>query len=110
MDVAPQHSSVLMGISNTVATIPGIVSPLLIGHIVSNGEDKRLSWQIVFYIAAGIYLFGCVIYWFFASGEVQWWAKVPTDETAVATPELTYPEKRKAAKEGIVNDSLELKE
>lgn len=27
--------------------------------------------------SASIYLVGCVIYWFFASGEVQPWAKTP---------------------------------
>lgn len=36
LDVAPQHASVLMGISNTFATIPGIVSPALTGYIVVN--------------------------------------------------------------------------
>ena len=35
LDVAPQYASILMGISNTFATIPGIVSPLLTGFIVT---------------------------------------------------------------------------
>lgn len=34
LDIAPQHASILMGISNTFATIPGIVSPFLTGLIV----------------------------------------------------------------------------
>lgn len=34
LDIAPQHASVLMGISNTFGTIPGIVSPALTGFIV----------------------------------------------------------------------------
>lgn len=36
LDIAPQHASMLMGISNTFATIPGIVSPVLSGFIVEN--------------------------------------------------------------------------
>lgn len=36
LDIAPPHASVLMGISNTFATIPGIVSPALTGYIVTN--------------------------------------------------------------------------
>lgn len=36
LDIAPQHASVLMGISNTFATIPGIVSPVLTGYIVQH--------------------------------------------------------------------------
>lgn len=35
LDVAPQHASVLMGISNTFATVPGIVSPIITGYIVT---------------------------------------------------------------------------
>jgi MFS transporter, ACS family, solute carrier family 17 (sodium-dependent inorganic phosphate cotransporter), other len=37
LDIAPQYASILMGIGNTIATIPGIVSPLLTGFLVSNG-------------------------------------------------------------------------
>lgn len=36
LDVAPQYASILMGISNTFATIPGIVSPTLVGLIVTS--------------------------------------------------------------------------
>lgn len=36
LDIAPQHASILMGIGNTIATIPGIVSPILTGYIVQN--------------------------------------------------------------------------
>lgn len=77
LDIAPQYASILMGISNTFATIPGIVSPALTGVIVSDQHDKG-EWQVVFYLAAGIYLGGCVIYGLFASGHRQSWAEVPT--------------------------------
>lgn len=40
MDIAPQHASVIMGISNTFATIPGIISPTLTGFIVLNSVRK----------------------------------------------------------------------
>ncbi|KAJ9573906.1 hypothetical protein L9F63_008705 [Diploptera punctata] len=73
LDLAPIHAPVLMGISNTVATLPGIISPLLTGYLV---QDKTASeWQMVFYIASGIYLFGAIIYGIFASGELQSWAE-----------------------------------
>lgn len=29
----------------------------------------------MFYISSGIYLVGCIIYWLWASGEVQPWAR-----------------------------------
>ncbi|KAG4073805.1 hypothetical protein HA402_001029 [Bradysia odoriphaga] len=72
LDIAPRHASVLMGITNTLATIPGIVSPTLTGVLVKNKDENE--WRIVFYISSGIYLVGCVIYWFWCSGEVQPWA------------------------------------
>uniref|UniRef100_A0A1A9W4V1 Sialin n=1 Tax=Glossina brevipalpis TaxID=37001 RepID=A0A1A9W4V1_9MUSC len=75
LDIAPQHASVLMGIGNTFATIPGIVSPMLTGHLVVNQTSEE--WKTVFFISAGIYLIGCVVYWFWASGELQEWAKTP---------------------------------
>lgn len=36
LDIAPQYAGVLIGLSNTVATLPGIFSPLLTGIIVQN--------------------------------------------------------------------------
>lgn len=37
LDVAPQYASILMGISNTFATIPGIISPIITGVLVQDG-------------------------------------------------------------------------
>ncbi|CAG2055837.1 unnamed protein product, partial [Timema podura] len=36
LDIAPQHASVLMGLSNTMATLPGIISPSITGILVQN--------------------------------------------------------------------------
>nr|CAD7406377.1 unnamed protein product [Timema cristinae] len=40
LDIAPQHASVLMGLSNTVATLPGIISPSITGILVQNKKKK----------------------------------------------------------------------
>uniref|UniRef100_A0AAG5DCW8 Sialin n=1 Tax=Anopheles atroparvus TaxID=41427 RepID=A0AAG5DCW8_ANOAO len=72
LDLSPKSAGVLMGISNTFSTIAGIVTPIVSGQITANGTDDE--WRTVFYIAAGIYLIGCVIYWFGASGELQPWS------------------------------------
>ncbi|XP_012273084.1 vesicular glutamate transporter 2 [Orussus abietinus] len=79
LDIAPRHASVLMGIGNTVATLPGIVSPIITGYIVQN--KSAAEWRIVFIIAGSIYLVGAVIYGVFASGERQPWA----DESTTAS-------------------------
>ena len=69
LDVAPHLSGVLMGVQNTIATLPGILAPLLTGDMVNNNNDA-LHWQEVFYLAAGIGLFGVVTYCVFMSDEV----------------------------------------
>ena len=101
LDIAPQHASVLMGIGNTFATIPGIVSPMLTGYLVV--EQTSEEWKTVFFISAGIYLVGCVIYWMWASGELQEWAKTPEQKALEMT-------KQQAVTEGYVNEALECKD
>ncbi|XP_074027010.1 sialin [Leptinotarsa decemlineata] len=73
LDIAPQYASILMGFGNTFATIPGIVSPILTGYIVTD-ETSISEWRVVFFISSGIYLFGAVFYGTFVSGELQPWA------------------------------------
>ena len=36
LDIAPRYASLLLGISNCFATIPGIVSPLIVGFVNVN--------------------------------------------------------------------------
>lgn len=82
---------------------------------MDTGSDPRVSWQTVFYIAAGIYLFGCAIYWFFASGEVQPWALVAEEEDRVRQQEEEARNRigndlDNAPAKGYANQSLELNE
>ncbi|KAJ6642269.1 Vesicular glutamate transporter 1 [Pseudolycoriella hygida] len=72
LDIAPAYASVILGFSNTFATVPGIISPALTGYLVQNQTVDE--WRIVFYIAASVYVFGTTVYWFWCSGEVQPWA------------------------------------
>ena len=65
LDIAPRHAGVVMGLSNTAATIPGIVGVYASGLIL----QWTHSWTLVFQVAAGVYLFGMVFYLIFASGE-----------------------------------------
>jgi len=37
LDLAPHYASLLMGISNTFATLPGMISPTMAGRMVQNG-------------------------------------------------------------------------
>ncbi|KAG8227727.1 hypothetical protein J437_LFUL008009 [Ladona fulva] len=78
LDIAPQYAGVLMGFTNTFATLPGIISPTLTGFIVKNQTQEE--WVNVFYIAGGLYLAGSIFYGIFASGVRQPWAEEETTE------------------------------
>ncbi|KAK9870669.1 hypothetical protein WA026_008229 [Henosepilachna vigintioctopunctata] len=75
LDVAPKHASILMGIGNTFGSLPGILSPIFFGYVVTT--PTKQEWQIVFFVSSGIYLTGCVVYGLFSSGELQAWAENP---------------------------------
>ncbi len=65
MDIAPRHAGTLMGITNTAGTLPGIVGVFVSGLIL----ELTGSWALVFQVAAGVTLFGLVVYLAFASGK-----------------------------------------
>ncbi|XP_060801007.1 vesicular glutamate transporter 1 isoform X2 [Amyelois transitella] len=83
LDIAPPHASVLMGLSNTVATLPGIVSPPLAGAIVIDKTAEQ--WRVVFFISSAIYLVGAVVYGVFASAEKQPWVVEPDCDASFDT-------------------------
>lgn len=72
LDLAPRYAGVLMGITNTFATIPGFLSPMVTGYIVKN--KKASEWKIVFWITFIIYVIAVGLYSIMCSGERQWWA------------------------------------
>ncbi|XP_065055793.1 sialin-like [Rhopilema esculentum] len=77
LDIAPRYASILFGITNTSATIPGILSPLVVGYIT---QDKtKAEWHLVFYIGAATFAVGATVYGLFASAEKQEWADYDGD-------------------------------
>jgi ACS family sodium-dependent inorganic phosphate cotransporter len=58
LDVAPEYAGELMGISNTIATLPGILCNYLTGYIL----DEYNSWFMVFIISSGVNIIGALIY------------------------------------------------
>jgi ACS family sodium-dependent inorganic phosphate cotransporter len=65
LDIGPRYAGVLMGITNTVGTIPGILAPAITGFII----QFTGSWDLVFYLAAGISAIGVLVWLLFATGE-----------------------------------------
>ncbi|KAL5022181.1 hypothetical protein ScPMuIL_001336 [Solemya velum] len=77
-EIAPKYAGIIFGFSNTVATIPGFMAPLAIGLITKDQTQEQ--WQIVFVVAAVVYILGVIFYIFTASGELQpWGADIPDD-------------------------------
>ena len=66
LDIAPRYAGTLLGISNTIATIPGIVGVALSGAIL----DATGSWTLVFGIAGAFSVIGLIAFAALASGEV----------------------------------------
>ncbi|XP_028578608.2 sialin isoform X1 [Podarcis muralis] len=72
LDIAPSYAGILLGITNSFGTIPGMVGPLVAKSLTHSNTVGE--WQTVFYIAAAINLFGAIFFALFSSGEVQDWA------------------------------------
>ncbi|KAK1789886.1 hypothetical protein P4O66_015767, partial [Electrophorus voltai] len=98
LDIAPRYASILMGISNGVGTLSGMVCPLIVGAMTKN--KTREEWQNVFLIASLVHYGGVVFYGIFASGEKQPWADpeetseekcgfIDEDELAEETGDIT---------------------
>jgi MFS transporter, ACS family, solute carrier family 17 (sodium-dependent inorganic phosphate cotransporter), other len=65
LDIAPRCADVIWGISNTFATLPGIVGVLVTGWLV----DRTGSFATPLFLMAAVALLGAVVYLAFASGE-----------------------------------------
>jgi MFS transporter, ACS family, solute carrier family 17 (sodium-dependent inorganic phosphate cotransporter), other len=65
MDIAPRHADVLMGITNTAGTVPGIIAVALTGWLVETSG----TYASAFTLAAAINVFGAVVWLFFATAR-----------------------------------------
>lgn len=74
INIAPIFAGTLMAITNTVATIPGVVVPSFVGMMIhdSNTVDR---WRIIFCVTAGILVVQATQYLFLASAEEEEWSK-----------------------------------
>lgn len=73
LDMSPKSAGVMMGVVGTFGTVADIVSPVVTGSLTEPNQAVE-EWNVVFFVTAGLYLLGCAVYWFLASGELQQWS------------------------------------
>ena len=79
LDLAPLHAGKIIGLALTMASLGTVVSPIVVGAF-TNEEPTRSQWRKVFYLAAGIYGVGALVFLIFGSGDRQSWADVTTQD------------------------------
>ncbi|EDV31741.1 uncharacterized protein Dana_GF15508, isoform B [Drosophila ananassae] len=84
LDIAPRYASILMGLSNGIGTLAGIIVPYALDGLIQ--ANPTGCWTTVFTLAACVHLIGCTFYGIFASGELQPWAEPPPEEQQVWAP------------------------
>ena len=69
LDIAPHIAGILLGISNTLATVPGIVAPIIVGDLVAAPHDDAAHWRLAFAIAAAVAAAGFAVFAVFGRAE-----------------------------------------
>jgi len=72
LDLAPLHAGKIMGLTNFVANVGQIAALHSVGALTYH--STRSDWQTVFFLTAGIYALGTIVFVFFGSGDRQSWA------------------------------------
>ncbi|XP_058411103.1 sodium-dependent phosphate transport protein 4 [Diceros bicornis minor] len=73
LDIAPRHSSFLMGASRGFAHIAAVLTPTVSGFLLS--QDPENGWRNVFLLLLAIDLSVLIFYLIFGEADVQDWAK-----------------------------------
>lgn len=72
IDIAPNYAGTLMAITNTSATLPGIIVPVFVG-VMTHGNQTIGAWRVIFFVTIGLYVIEILAYMIFGSGEEQSW-------------------------------------
>lgn len=99
IDIAPSYAGTLMALTNTAATLPGIIVPIFVGEITHGNVRKIIlfiqtnfnnvflffllsllqqtigAWRVIFFVTIVLYIIEMIAYTLFGSGEEQPWNK-----------------------------------
>ncbi|KAJ8980966.1 hypothetical protein NQ317_013420 [Molorchus minor] len=94
IDISPTHSGTLMGITNSLSNIFGILAPLAVDAVKSvsgQAETDKAMWNIIFCITAVIYIVTGSFYIYGGSGSVQAWDHIEVNETQDIEKNMSMP-------------------
>ncbi|XP_046549689.1 sialin-like [Haliotis rubra] len=80
VEIALVHSATLFAVSNTIASIPGIVAPYVVSVLTPTGSQSE--WQSAFYVAAAVLLMSTIVF-LFSTSAPQPWALPPAEDATV---------------------------
>ncbi|GBN50753.1 Sialin [Araneus ventricosus] len=81
VDMAPDFAGKIFGVSNAIASIPGILAPVVAGYFLEGNKGDVQQWMYIFYISVGMYLFGAAFFLLFGSAEVQPWGRYSEEKS-----------------------------
>ncbi|CAK5109925.1 unnamed protein product [Meloidogyne enterolobii] len=82
LDIAPRYAAILMGFSNGIGTLAGLICPFVVESLTAKGSNPN-GWTTVFLLASMIHFTGITFYGVYASGELQDWAEPKEEEEKV---------------------------
>jgi len=72
LDLEPLHAGKIMGLTFCFASVAKVAAPHVVGAMTYH-SSTRAEWQNIFFLAAGIYTLGAVVFVVFGSGRRQNW-------------------------------------
>ncbi|KAH8412528.1 hypothetical protein KR009_002808, partial [Drosophila setifemur] len=88
IDIAPNFAGTLVALTNTAATVPGIVVPLFVGN-VTHGNQTIDAWRIIFGVTIVLFAIEFLVFVIFGSGSEQPWNKSEGPKDPEAKDEKT---------------------
>lgn len=47
VEIAPDHSGTIYGITNAIASLPGIIAPLVVGFLIEDVREPKLNFLVL---------------------------------------------------------------
>ncbi|XP_006888703.1 PREDICTED: sodium-dependent phosphate transport protein 3-like [Elephantulus edwardii] len=73
LDIAPSHSSFLMGVTRGSGQISAILVSTVVGLFLS--QDPEFGWRNIFFLIFAVNVLGLLFYLIYGEADIQEWAK-----------------------------------